>query len=210
MTQFFDVHPKTPQTRLIQKAAEFFRKGVVVYPTDSYYALGCLQGNVDAIARLRQLRGVGEEHLMTLACTDLGQIGDYGVMDTAAFRVMKKHVPGAYTFVLAATKKVSRRLHHPRRKTVAFRVPSHPVAQALLAEVGEPIISTTLRLVGDEAPLDVADFRERLRGQVDAVIDSGSCVMVPTTVINFSENPPQLLREGGGEVDAAEEEQGVA
>ena len=202
MTQFFDIHPQTPQARLIMQAAQFLHRGVVVYPTDSYYALGCVQGNVDAIARIRQLRGLDAEHPMALLCGNLGQIGDYGVVDTAAFRVIKQHLPGAYTFVLTATKKVSKRLHHPRRKTMAFRVPSHAVAQALLTAVGEPIISTTLRLGNDDKILEPSDFRERLKGVVDAVVDSGPCPMVPTTVIDFTENEPRLLREGGGKIDA--------
>lgn len=201
MTQFFEVHPQNPQPRLIKQAVAALHKGVVVYPTDSCYALGFLKENTAAAARVRQLRGLDKRHLFTLLCGNIGQIGDYGAVDTAAFRVIKKHVPGAYTFVLAATKKISRNLCHPRRKTMAFRVPAHPVALALLAEAGSPIITTTLRLRDDAAAMPPEEFRERLSGQVEAVLMAGPCSMMPTTVIDFTETPPRLLREGGGAID---------
>ena len=201
MTQFFEVHPKNPQPRLIRQAAQALSRGLAVYPTDSYYALGFLKNNAAAAARVRLLRGLDDSHLFTLLCRDLGEIGRYGAVDTAAFRVIKKRTPGPYTFVLAATQKISRHLCHPRRKTIAFRVPAHPVAQALLAEAGEPIITTTLRLRGDSEPLLPEDFRERLGGAVDVVLDAGACEMTATTVIDFSDSEPRLLRRGGGAVD---------
>ena len=201
MTQFFEVHPKNPQPRLIRLAAAALAEGLVVYPTDSYYALGFLQGNTAAAARTRLLRGLGDSHLFTLMCRDLADVGNYGAVGTAAFRVIKQRTPGAYTFVLAAAKKVSRHLCHPKRKTVAFRVPAHPVARALLEEAGEPIVTTTLRLRGDKEPLEPSEFRARLSGAAEVVLDAGPCSMTPTTVVDFSEPEPRLLRSGGGAVD---------
>lgn len=201
MTQFFQVHPENPQPRLIKQAAQALARGLVVYPTDSYYALGFLRNNAAAAEKVRLLRGLDDSHLFTLLCSDLGEIGRYGAVDTAAFRVIKKRTPGPYTFVLTAVEKISRHLCHPRRKTIAFRVPAHPVARALLAEAGEPIITTTLRLRGDDEPLPPSEFRERLAGAADVVLDAGPCPMVPTTVIDFSEDEPRLLRRGGGAVD---------
>ncbi len=201
MTRFLEVHPQTPQKRLLQQAAEAIKNGPVAYPTDSHYALGFLPENHESAARVRQMRGLKDEHLFTLSCRDLSEIGHYGVVDNSAFRVIKRRIPGAYTFVLTATKKVSRHLCHPRRKTVAFRVPANPVAQGLLAAVGAPIITSTLRLAGDEDSLQPEDFRDRLNGMVEAVLDAGPCASTPTTVIDFSETPPRLVRQGGGEID---------
>ena len=199
MTQFFQVHPETPQKRIIaQAAATLSQQGLVVYPTDSYYAIGFMQNNTQAAERVRQLRGLDDKHLFTLCCRNMSDVGIYGTVDTAAFRVIKQRIPGAYTFVLQAGKKVSRHLCHPRRKTVAFRVPAHPVAQALIEAAGEPVITTTLRLRGHDSPLPPEDFRDTLSGQVDAVLDAGACPMSPTTVIDFSEQPPKLLRKGAG------------
>ena len=201
VTDFLEVHPQNPQGRLVRVAAAALRRGLVAYPTDSHYALGFLPENTDAAARARQLRGLDDSHLFTLLCRDLSEIGRYGVVDTAAFRVIKQRIPGAYTFVLPATKKVSRHLCHPRRRTVAFRCPSHPAARALLEENGGPLITTTLRLAGDDSPLQPEYFRERLKGRVEAVLDAGPCAAAPTTVIDFTETPPRLLREGGGAID---------
>ncbi|MGU9951674.1 MAG: L-threonylcarbamoyladenylate synthase [Gammaproteobacteria bacterium WSBS_2016_MAG_OTU1] len=200
MTQFLQIHPQNPQQRLIRLMVDALQKGVVVYPTDSYYALGFLLNNNEAAARVRQMRGLDDSHLFTLSCRNVSEIGDYGSVDTAAFRIIKQHVPGPYTFVLKALKKNARHLCHPRRKTIAFRVPSHPVAQALLEEANAPIITTTLCL-RDSDPMSPEDFRERLAGIVDAVADAGECSMIPTTVIDFSETPPRLLRQGGGKID---------
>lgn len=204
MTAFLEVHAKQPQARLIRQAAAALRDGVVVYPTDSYYALGCLQSNARAVARIRQLRGLDENHYFTLSCRDLSQISAYASVDNAGFRLIKNHVPGPYTFVLKAGKAVARKLYHPSRRTMAFRVQAHPVAQALLAEVDEAIITATLRLAGDAAPLPYEDMRERLRGRVDAVLDAGMCEDAPTTVLDFTESPPRLVREGSGEVEVVE------
>ena len=198
------VHPQNPQTRLIRMLAQQLqngKNGVIVYPTDSSYAFGCLQNNADAIRRMRTLRGVGDKHLFALACRDIGQIGDYAAVDNAAFRLMKKRAPGAYTFILPAAKKVASRLCHPKRKTVAFRVPAHPVAAALLAEVGEPIITTTLKLKPGGEAIGNDELQDKLRGlPVDAICDAGPCPMTPTTMLDFTKTPPELLRLGGGEV----------
>ena len=201
MTRFLEVHPQTPQQRILRQAAEAMKHGPVVYPTDSHYALGFLQESHESAERVRQLRGLDGGHLFTLSCRDLSEVGHYGVVGNSAFRVIKRRIPGAYTFVLTATKKVSRHLCHPRRKTVAFRVPANPVAQGLLEAVGAPIITSTLRLAGDEDSLQPEDFRERLNGMVEVVLDAGACSSTPTTVIDFSEEPPRLIRKGGGEID---------
>lgn len=201
MTTFLSVHPQKPQPRLIKQAATALKTGVIAYPTDSHYALGCLQKNTDAIDRIRLLRGLGGRHYFTLSCQDLQQVGGYALMDNAAFRFVKAHVPGPYVFIFRANKKVGRRLlHHPSRRTVAFRVQSHPVARALLEEVGEAIITTTLTLANDNAPLSHDMMRERLKGRIDAALDSGPCATTPSTVFDCSEGPPRLLREGIGEI----------
>ena len=202
MTEILKIHGKNPQQRLIKKAAEILRDGLVIYPTDSYYAFGCLQDNTRAIQRIRQLRGLGESHYFTLSCADLSQIGNYGSIDNPSFRLIKSHVPGPYTFILKANKTVAKALHHPSRRTVAFRVLSHPIAQALLSEIGEPIITTTLKLQNDDDPLPYEEIESRLKGKVDCIIDAGECSMEPTTVLDFTENPPRLIREGSGAVDS--------
>ena len=173
--------------------------GVVAYPTDSFYALGCLQGATDGLERMRRLRGLAESHNFALLCYDLKQIGSYAQIDKAAFRVIKANIPGAYTFVLKAGKNVEKRLHHPARKTVAFRAPAHPVALALLQAAGEAIVTTTLRLANDEEPIAHDFLRERLKGKVDLILEAGACQMQPSAVLDFTESPPRLLREGGGD-----------
>lgn len=201
MTAFFSIHPEKPQQRLIRQSAELLKTGIIVYPTDSYYALGCLQSNIRAVENIRRLRGINQQHYLTLSCRDLSQIADYANMDNTSFRLIKGHIPGPYTFILKAGKAVGRKLYHPSRRTVAFRVQAHPVAQALLAEIDEAIITTTLTLAGDTSPLPYDDMRTRLKGQVDAVLDAGSCEEQPTTVLDFTETPPRLLRAGSGEVE---------
>ena len=201
MTAFFSIHPEKPQPRLIRQAAEILKTGVIVYPTDSYYALGCLQENVRAVEQIRRLRGLDQQHYLTLSCRSISQISDYANMDNTSFRLIKGHIPGPYTFILKAGKAVGRKLYHPSRRTVAFRVQAHPVAQALLAEINEAIITTTLTLAGDSAPLPYHALRERLKGKVDAVLDAGNCEEQPTTVLDFTETPPRLVREGSGEVE---------
>lgn len=207
MTQVLEVHPKNPQPRLIRRAAEVFRAGVGVYPTDSHYALGCSPDNAEAARKIRRLRGVEQSHPFTLCCADLRQIGEYGEMDNAHFRLAKRHIPGPYTFILRASGRVRRGLlENTRRRTVGFRVNAHPVAAALLRELGEPILTTTLRLAGREAPADQLEaLIPELRGQVDVILDAGLCESVPTTVLDFTESPPRLIRPGGGEVEEIEE-----
>ena len=204
MTQVLRIHPQTPQPRLVRTAAEALAAGgLIVYPTDSYYAFGCAIDSTRAVRRIRELRGFDETNLFTLSCADLTQIGDYGVIDNAAFRVIRARTPGPVTFVLKATKQ-ARRLHHPKRHTVAFRAPAHPVARALLAEIGAPIITSTLRLRGDSSPLkDTFEIRERLEKQIDVFIDSGPCPAAPTEVLDFSdgESAAAQIRPGGTPTD---------
>lgn len=205
MTTFFTIHPEKPQPRLIKQAVEHLKKGVIVYPTDSYYALGCLQDNVKAVEQIRRLRGLDDSHNFTLSCRDISHISTYANMDNATFRLIKGHIPGPYTFILNAGKNVGRRLYNPSRRTVAFRIQAHPVALALLEEVDEAIITTTLTLAGDGEPMDYHDMRERLKGRVEAVLDAGNCENKPTTVLDFTEDPPRLVRAGHGTVDTVEE-----
>lgn len=201
MTAVFSVHPQQPQLRLVRQAAAALKDGgVIAYPTDSYYALGCSLSAPQAAERIRRLRGLEAEHPFTLLCGDIKQIGDYAPIDNAAFRLIKSHVPGPYAFVLRLSKKTARMLKRPQA-TMAFRIPSHPVALALLHEAGEAILTTTLQLPGDDEPLAHDYLRERLKGAVDAVVESGACPMLQTTLLDFTEMPPRLLREGGGAVE---------
>ena len=206
MTEVLSVHPQNPQPRLIRRAAELFKSGVGVYPTDSHYALGCSPDNADALRKIRNLRGVERSHPFTLCCADLRQIGEYGEMDNAHFRLAKRHIPGPYTFVLRASGRVRRGLlENTRRRTVGFRINAHPVAAALLRELGEPILTTTLRLAGQEHPADnLEEFIPQLRGLVDVIVDAGVCESIPTTVLDFTESPPRLIRPGAGEVEEIE------
>ena len=206
MTEVLSVHPQNPQPRLIRRAAELFKTGVGVYPTDSHYALGCSPDNADALRKIRNLRGVERSHPFTLCCADLRQIGEYGEMDNAHFRLAKRHIPGPYTFILRASGRVRRGLlENTRRRTVGFRINAHPVAAALLRELGEPILTTTLRLAGQENPADtLEEFTPQLRGLVDVIVDAGLCESVPTTVLDFTETPPRLIRPGAGQVEEIE------
>lgn len=200
MAQLFKVHPADPQPRLIRQAAEIVRRGgVIVYPTDSCYALGCHIGDKGAMERIRAIRGVNEKHHLTLVCRDLAEIGQYAKVDNSQFRLLKAATPGSYTFILHATREVPKRLMHPSRRTIGLRVPDHNVAQALLAELREPLLSSTLHLPGEEAPLNDADeIRSRLEGSVEAVIDAGSCGIVPTTVVDLTGDAPRVTRFGKG------------
>src|SRR3954470_2117730 len=200
MAQLFTVHPANPQPRLIRQAAELVRSGaVIVYPTDSCYALGCRIGDKTAMERIRAIRQLGERHHLTLVCRDLAEIGQYARVDNIQFRLLKATTPGSYTFLLQATKEVPKRLLHPSRRTIGLRVPDHRVAQALLSELREPLLSSTLLLPGDETPLnDAEEIRERLEGNVEAVIDSGSCGIVPTTVVDMTGSAPVIVRVGKG------------
>ena len=198
MAQFFSVHPTHPQKRLIRQAADMVRAGALIaYPTDSCYALGCHLGDARALERLRRIRGIDERHRLTLMCRDLAEISAYALVDDARFRLLKRVTPGSYTFVLPARRQVPRRV--TTRKTIGVRIPGHPAAHALLAELDEPMLSTTLTLPGEALPLsDAHDIRARLERQVDLVIDAGPCDTQPSTVIDLTGAEPQVLRKGKG------------
>ena len=202
MAQYFSVHPTHPQPRLIAQAARIVQEGgVIAYPTDSCYAFGCRTGDKDALARLRRLRGFDERHHLTLMCRDLSEIATYARVDNARFRLLKALTPGSYTFILEGTRELPRRLLHPRRKTIGLRVPDHPVAQALLAALNEPLLSATVILNGDEAPVDDPhDIRERLERELDLVLDGGLCGVVPTTVIDLTGAEMVVVRAGKGDL----------
>ena len=201
MAQFFTIHPQNPQPRLIHQAVEIFRAGgVVAYPTDSSYALGCVLGDKAAQERIRAIRGVDENHHFTLVCRNLAEIAIYARVDNSQFRLLKANTPGGYTFILQASREVPRRLQHPKRSTIGLRVPDHAVTLALLEELNEPLLSMTLQLPGDEAPLNEAwAIRERLEKRVDLVIDAGACDAQPTTVIDLTGEAPALVRRGKGD-----------
>jgi tRNA threonylcarbamoyl adenosine modification protein (Sua5/YciO/YrdC/YwlC family) len=200
MAQLFSIHPTHPQARLIKRAAEILRGGgVIAYPTDSCYALGCHIGDAKALERLRKLRGVDEKHHLTLMCRDLSEIATYAIVDDARFRLLKAATPGSYTFILRATREVPRRLLHPKRRTIGVRVPRHAVSHALLTELDEPVLSATLSLPGELLPLsDAADIRSKLQHGLDLVIDAGACGLQPSTVIDLTGDEPVVLREGAG------------
>jgi tRNA threonylcarbamoyl adenosine modification protein (Sua5/YciO/YrdC/YwlC family) len=202
MAQFFSIHPANPQPRLIKQAADMLRDGaVIVYPTDSGYALGCRLDDKDAVTRIRQIRGLDEKHLMTLVCRDLSELSKYARVDNAQFRLLKNNTPGSYTFILDATKEVPRRLQHPKRSTVGLRIPDHPISLALLEELGEPLLSSSLILPEANAALtDVEEIREHLERLVDLVIEGGSVGIELTTVIDLTEATPVLIRRGKGPV----------
>lgn len=198
MAQFFSIHPTHPQKRLVRQAADMVRAGALIaYPTDSCYALGCRLGDAHAVERLRAIRGLDERHSLTLMCRDLSEIARYGVLDDARFALLKRVTPGSYTFILRARREVPRRLM--RKKTIGVRLPGHAVAQALIAELDEPMLSATLLLPGDVAPLSEAhEIRARLERRLDLVIDSGPCGEEPSTVIDLSGAEAQVLRQGKG------------
>ncbi len=202
MAQFFAIHPENPQPRLIKQAAEMLRDGaVIVYPTDSGYALGCQLDDKEAVTRIRQIRGLDDKHLMTLMCRDLSELSKYARVDNAQFRLLKNNTPGSYTFILDATKEVPRRLQHPKRSTVGLRIPDHPIALALLEELGEPLLSSTLILPEAHDPLtDVEEIREHLERLVELVIEGGSVGLESTTVIDLTDAVPVLVRRGKGPV----------
>jgi tRNA threonylcarbamoyl adenosine modification protein (Sua5/YciO/YrdC/YwlC family) len=200
VAQFFAIHPTHPQARLVRQAAEIVRRGgLIAYPTDSCYALGCHLGDADAQARLRRVRGMDAKHHLTLMCRDLSEMASYAIFDNAQYRVLKAGTPGSYTFILRATREVPRRLLHPRRKSIGVRVPDHAAARALLAEMGEPMLSATLLLPGTEVPLsDAKQIRAALEKQLDLVIDSGPCGTEPSTMIDLTGESPVVLRAGKG------------
>lgn len=199
-SEYFSLHPVNPQWRLVRRAAEIVsRGGVIAYPTDSCYALGCHINDKNALERLRTLRQADRHHHFTLVCANLADVGRYARLDTWQFRVLKTCTPGPYTFLLHATRETPRRLQHERRRTIGVRIPAHPVPHMLLTELGEPLMSSTLLLPGDPQPLTHGrDIQERLEHEIDAVLDGGDCGIEPTTVVDLSSSPPVLVRRGKG------------
>jgi tRNA threonylcarbamoyl adenosine modification protein (Sua5/YciO/YrdC/YwlC family) len=202
VSQFFQVHPDNPQARLVRQAVDIIRAGgVIVYPTDSAYALGCQIGDKAALDRIRRIRRLDADHNFTLVCRDLSELATYARVDNTQYRLLRNNTPGPYTFILKATSEVPRRLMHAKRKTVGLRVPENNIAQALLADLGEPLMSVTLILPGDELPLiDPYEIRDTLEHDVDLVIDGGYCGMEPTSVIDLADDLPLVLRVGKGDV----------
>ena len=203
MSKLLAIHPTHPQARLIAHAVDVVRRGgVIVYPTDSCYALGCHIGDKDAALRLRRIRQVDDRHHFTIACRDLSDIAAFARVDNAQYRLLKAATPGAYTFILEASREVPRRLAHPKRRTIGLRVPDHPIAQALLAELGEPLLSTTLLLPETDEPLnDAHEIEEQLGRLVDLIIDGGACGLAPTSVIDMTGDAPVVLRAGAGSLE---------
>lgn len=200
--QLFKIHPQTPQPRLVRHAVEIICDGgVIVYPTDTSYALGCHLGDKTALERICGIRQLDEKHNFTLICRDLSEISTYAGFDTPVYRLLKAHTPGPYTFILRATREVPRRLMNPKRKTIGIRIPDNRIAQALLSELNEPIMSTTLIFPGEKLPLsDPSEIAKRLARQVDLVIDGGTCGLDVTTMVDLCEDVPHILRVGKGDV----------
>ncbi|MBT8149484.1 MAG: threonylcarbamoyl-AMP synthase [Gammaproteobacteria bacterium] len=203
MSQFFTIHPDNPQQRLLNQAADIVRGGgIIAYPTDSGYELGCHIGDKQALERIRGIRQLDARHNFTLVCRDLSELALYARVDNIAYRILRSHTPGPYTFVLQASNEVPRRLKHPKRKTIGIRVPDNRIAQGLLAALDEPLMSVTLIMPGESLPLlDPYEIRDLLGHQLELVIDGGFCGMDPTSVIDLSADTPQILREGAGSVD---------
>jgi tRNA threonylcarbamoyl adenosine modification protein (Sua5/YciO/YrdC/YwlC family) len=202
MSQFFNINLDNPQARLVVQTADILRKGgVIAYPTDSGYALGCMVGNGDAQARIRQIRGVDDKHLFTLVCRNLSELGNYAIVSNSQFRLLKANTPGAYTFILQATREVPRKLQHPKRSTVGIRVPLHVVVQAMLEAIDAPLLSMTLQLANEDEVLSEAwEIRDKLEHLVDLVIDVGSCASGATSVIDLTGDAPELIRAGLGDL----------
>ena len=202
MARYFDVHPQDPQPRAVGQVVAMLREDkLIAYPTDSCYALGCRIDSPDGADRIRRIRGLDDKHHFTLVCLDFAQLGQFVRLDNAAFRGIKAATPGPYTFILEATKEVPRRLAHPKKRTVGVRIPDSPVVRALLRELGQPLLSSTLLLPGHDEPMtDGWSIKEELDHQVDAVLDAGDCGTVPTTVVDWSEGVPEVVREGGGDI----------
>lgn len=200
MARVVNIHPENPQPRLLTQAAEFIRQGAIVaLPTDSCYALGCHVGDKDALERIRQIRQIDDRHHLTLMCRDLSEIANYARVDNVQYRLLKATTPGSYVFILEGSKELPRRVMHPKRKTIGLRIPDHPVALALLAELGEPLLTCTLHLPGDEAPLTEGwEIQDRLEDQIDWILDAGHCGTEPTTVIDLSSGSAELVRAGRG------------
>ena len=202
MSQLFNINLANPQARLIAHTAEILQAGgVIAYPTDSGYALGCMIGHSDAQARIRQIRAADEQHLFTLVCRNLAELGNYAIVSNSQFRLLKANTPGAYTFILNATREVPRKLQHPKRNTIGLRVPEHPVVQAILEAINAPLLSMTLLLPDEEEMLTQAwEIREKLEHSVDLVIDVGHCLAGATSVINLTQDVPELIRAGLGDL----------
>ena len=200
MTQYFDLHPENPQQRLVSQAVAIIRSGgLIVYPTDSGYALGCHIGDKKALDRIRKIRKLDSKHNFTLICRDLSELANFARVDNATFRVVKSHTPGPYTFILKASPEVPKRLQHPKRKTIGIRVPDNPIALAILEELGEPLMSTSLILPGERFTLIDSDrIYKNLNGRVDLVIHGGHVSDIPTSVIDLMEGFPQVIRYGAG------------
>lgn len=203
MSQYFQIHPENPQLRLVRQAAQIVGSGgLVALPTDSSYALVCHLDDKSAVERLRDVRGVDQRHHLTLLCRDLSEIANYAKVDNRQYRLLKAATPGPYTFILEATKEVPRRLSHPSRKTIGLRVPENRIALALLEELGQPLISTTLILPGNDEPInEAADIRSQLEKHIELVIDGGGCSLLPTTVVDLTGDAPLILRQGRGDAD---------
>lgn len=201
MARYFDVHPVDPQPRSIRQAVQILRDGgLIAYPTDSCFALGAMLGNAEAKERIVRIRQLDDKHHFTLMCDDFAQLGQFVIIDNRVFRALKAATPGQYTFILPATSEVPRRFLHPKKKTVGVRIPQHPVVHALLRELGEPLLTSTLLLPGHDEPMvDGWSIKEELDHVVDAVIDSGECGVEPTTVIDFSDGVPEVVRVGAGD-----------
>lgn len=202
MAQFFVIHPQSPQARLVHQAVEILNNGgVIAYPTDSSYALGCVLGNKEAQTRIRDIRGVDESHHFTLVCRNLAELATYAQVDNSQFRLLKANTPGQYTFILKATREVPRRLQHPKRSTIGLRVPQHAVTQALLDALDGPLLSMTLTTPDQEVEMNEAwEIRDRLEHQLDLVIDAGPCKAEPTSVIDLTGEVPLLIRAGAGDL----------
>ena len=201
MSQYFQIHPQNPQLRLIKQACNILVKGgLIVYPTDSGYALGCHIGDKAAMERMRRLRDLDADHNFTLVCRDLSELSTYAKFNNAVFRLLKAHTPGPYTFILPATKEVPRRLQHAKKKSIGLRIPEHPIALALLEELDQPLMSSTLILPGDDMPMtDAEAISDAIGKQVDLIIDGGACGAEPTTVVEFYDDIPEIARIGMGE-----------
>ncbi|MGM0952190.1 MAG: L-threonylcarbamoyladenylate synthase [Pseudomonadota bacterium] len=201
MSQFFQIHPETPQKRLIKQACDILRKGgVIVYPTDSGYAIGCHLGDKQAADRIKRIRKLDDKHNFTLVCRDLSDIGTYAKVDNTQYRLLKTFTPGPYTFILDATSEVPRRLQHPKRRSIGVRVPDNEIVRELLGELGEPIMSSTLILPGETDPMtDPEDIRDALEHELDLIIDGGNCGLEATTVVNFTGEVPEVTRVGKGD-----------
>lgn len=201
MSQYFHIHPENPQARLIRQAVEIIRQGgVIAYPTDSAYALGCHLGDKDALERIRRLRQLDDKHNFTLVCRDLSELGVYAKVNNPTFRLLKANTPGPYTFILHATTEVPRRLLHPKRRTIGLRIPQHQITLALLEALGEPLMSVTLMMPEDNLPLtDPEMIRDRIGKHLDLIIDGGACNIEPTTVVSLLEDQPEIQRLGLGD-----------